>query len=367
MNRVFWTPHSGYHGPGWGDRFFEGWYFRVTVPDQAQSFAFMYSIDDPKGNSDLSGGAAQILGPREDYLYCPLPATDRFWAWRNGLGLGHWGEATGDRPRYLSADAFSEQVALGYQATAHHHQGALRDRETGAIARWNYTIEPVYGWGSVAEPPQPTGGLWSYLPVFEPGWQVLMAHGRATGWIEWQGDRYDLQRCPAYAEKNWGGAFPQRWFWLQCNAFAAHPDLTITVAGAYRSVLDRLETVGLIGLHLNGQFIAFASLRDRLTWRVEPWGQWHITAENHRHRIEIVGICDRPPAQVRVPTREGLKFACWDTTNGQLSVTLWTRSPGQRAIAAEDAPDLQATSTLAGLEVGGSGWDAPWSFQSSPV
>jgi len=27
-----------------------------------------------------------------------------------------------------------------------------------------------------------------FLPIFEPGWQILMAHGLATGWIEWNGN-----------------------------------------------------------------------------------------------------------------------------------------------------------------------------------
>lgn len=39
------TPHSGYH---WDqinrDRFFEGWYFRVAIPE-GPSFAWMYSIE----------------------------------------------------------------------------------------------------------------------------------------------------------------------------------------------------------------------------------------------------------------------------------------------------------------------------------
>jgi hypothetical protein len=39
-----------------------------------------------------------------------------------------------------------------------------------------------------------------------------MAHGLATGWIEWKGKRYHFTDAPAYSEKNWGGAFPQNGF-----------------------------------------------------------------------------------------------------------------------------------------------------------
>jgi hypothetical protein len=86
-----WTPHSGYHWDGSLRRFFEGWYFRLTLPELGESVAFMYSIDDPAGHSPVSGGAAQVLGLGETYLYHPFPDVDGFWAWRGRLGLGHWG------------------------------------------------------------------------------------------------------------------------------------------------------------------------------------------------------------------------------------------------------------------------------------
>jgi hypothetical protein len=52
------------------------------------------------------------------------------------------------------------------------------------------------------------------LPV-----QVLMAEGRATGSLLWGDQRYEFSNAPAYAEKNWGGGFPSKWIWVQCNTF----------------------------------------------------------------------------------------------------------------------------------------------------
>ena len=148
MSKFFWTPHSGYHWPGGNHRFFEGWYFRVTLPEAGESFAFMYSIDDPAGSSLLSGGDAQILGPDEGYLCCHLPDVNRFWAWPHRLGLGHWGitsqSVEGAHP--LSPADFAATIQQGYQVTATHHQGRLEDVATGAIAQWDYVIEPVDGW-----------------------------------------------------------------------------------------------------------------------------------------------------------------------------------------------------------------------------
>ncbi|HEY9883963.1 MAG TPA: tocopherol cyclase family protein, partial [Thermosynechococcaceae cyanobacterium] len=79
------TPHSGYHWDGSDRRFFEGWYYRVTLPDSRQTFAFMYSIEDPINGKPHSGGAAQILGPHDEYLCRTFPNVHTFWAWKHTL------------------------------------------------------------------------------------------------------------------------------------------------------------------------------------------------------------------------------------------------------------------------------------------
>ncbi len=363
MTSFFWTPHSGYHWDGRSDRFFEGWYLRLTLPEAQETFAFMYSIDDPAGNTPLSGGAAQILGPGEGYLYCPFPQVDGFWAWPHRLGLGHRrrdrsGNSGGIADRRLgpiSPALLVEGDDCGYQVTATHHQGQLQDAATGAIARWNYTLHPVYGWGDPQHPPLATTGWMSYLPILEPGWQVLMAHGWATGWVEWRGQRYEFTQAPAYAEKNWGGAFPSQWFWMQCNSFDGQPDLTVTAVGALRQVLGNLETVGMVGIHYRNQCIFLDSLHHEVAWVVAPWGSWQMTAQNHRYRVQLSGHAPHPPAKVQVPTQTGLRFDCWDTTHGTLRLEVWHRSRDRT-----ESCLLRASSHLAGLEVGGRGWQQDW-------
>lgn len=40
-----------------------------------------------------------------------------------------------------------------------------------------------------------------------------------TGWIEWDGERFEFEDAPSYSEKNWGGAFPRKWFWVNIYFF----------------------------------------------------------------------------------------------------------------------------------------------------
>jgi hypothetical protein len=74
------VPHSGYHWHRGSDRFFEGWYFRITLPQVKQSFVFMYAIDDPQGNTPYSGGSMQVLGVDEELIWRTLPNTQDFFA-----------------------------------------------------------------------------------------------------------------------------------------------------------------------------------------------------------------------------------------------------------------------------------------------
>jgi tocopherol cyclase len=347
------TPHSGYHWDGSDRRFFEGWYYRVTLPDINQTFAFMYSIEDPGGGSPYSGGGAQILGPDDGYLCRTFADVGSFWATADPLGLGHWkAHDSSLTPQWLEPETFDRHVREGYQATATWHQGKLEDPGTGKSCRWQYAIAPIYGWGDRDDVQRSSGGLLSFLPIFEPGWQILMAHGWATGWIEWNGKRYTFDKVPAYGEKNWGGSFPEKWFWLNCNSFDDEPDLALTAGGGRRGVLWWMESVALVGIHYRDRFYEFAPWNARVHWRVEPWGKWIVTACNDDLEVKLVGTTTRPGTPLRAPTREGLVYVCRDTMAGQLRLEMRSRLDGTIL--------LEATSSSCGVEVGGGPWTDTW-------
>jgi tocopherol cyclase len=339
------TPHSGYHWDGITKSYFEGWYLRLTLPEIAQTFAFMYSIQDPIGEQPHSGGAVQILGIDEQYLCRTFPDVNKFFGDRNSLTFGHWHQTDLQiSPQLLSTTKFASRIREGYQVSSNLNQGSIYDPVTKSYGRWEYHIQPVYGWGNSRSIQQPSAGLLSYLPIFEPGWQITMAHGLATGWIQWEGKTYQFSNAPAYSEKNWGSSFPQQWFWLNCNSFIERADLAITAGGGIRKVLWWKEEVALIGLHYQGKFYEFAPWNAEINWNIQPWGQWQLEAISSDYVITLTGITDLPGTYVRTPTAEGLIFNCRDTTQGNLKLEL--KSSSGKTI-------LQAESNLAGLEVGG--------------
>jgi tocopherol cyclase len=349
------TPHSGYHWDGSNRRFFEGWYYRVTLPEIGQTCAFMYSIEDPSGGKPHSGGAAQILGPNDEYLCRTFPDVHKFWANRNTLALGHWGKTDLKvTPLYLLPEEFAQYIQSGYQATDSLNQGIIRDGATGNYCRWQYHIQPIYAWGNENASQQATAGWVSFFPIFEPGWQILMAHGLASGWIDWNGKVYEFINAPAYSEKNWGGAFPEKWFWLNCNCFTGEPDLALTAGGGRRRVLWWMESVAMIGLHYQGKFYEFVPWNSQIEWIIQPWGRWQMRARNLNYEIELIGTTDLGGTPLRAPTTDGLKICCRDTMQGKIELELRECNGGKSKII------LKTQSHLCGLEIGGEDWDHTW-------
>ncbi|MCC0176529.1 tocopherol cyclase family protein [Waterburya agarophytonicola K14] len=352
QKKDFDVPHDGYHWNNITNNYFEGWYYRLTLPEINQTFAFMYSIQDPLGKQANSGGAVQILGIDETYLCRAIANIDKFFAARDSLSFGHWGKTSlRDKPLLLSPAKFDRHITEGYQATAHLNQGSIYDPLHNEYCRWEYQIEPIYGWGNSSQPQQSTAGLLSYLPIFEPGWQITLAHGLAAGWIEWKGKLYQFDNAPAYSEKNWGGSFPSKWFWLNCNSFVDQSDLAITAGGGIRQVLWWEEEVALIGIHYRGKFYEFAPWNSQVGWEIEPWGKWQMQAVSSEFEVSLTGVTDSLGTYVRTPTAKGLVFNCRDTTQGQLDLELRDRN-GKLII--------KANSNLAGLEVGGDPWNDIW-------
>ncbi len=292
----------------------------------------MYSIQDPIGSQPLSGGAIQLLGIEDEYICRSLPNTKTFSASRYDLIVNH-----------------SRKNKEGYSFTRTHHEGSIYNPVTQKNCQWNYEVEPVYLWGDSHRPPRATAGLLSYLPIFDPGWQILIAQGAATGYIDWWGKKYEFEKVPFYGEKNWGYSFPEKWFWINCNYFPDVPDLTITAVGSTRKLFNITESVGIIGLHYGGNFYEFGFNNSRLSWYVTPWGYWEMKGRNDLYSVRIIGTTDRSPSLVRVPTDRGLIFRCRDTKSGYLSVELRNR----------DFTIVKTSSKLAGLEIGGD-WSTSW-------
>lgn len=76
----------------------------------------------------------------------------------------------------------------------------------------------------------------------------MMAKGVATGYLQWGNERLEFEGAPAYAEKNWGGGFPKRWFWIQCEDFTDSPSTALTSVGAWGVLSATFRNTAVQGL-----------------------------------------------------------------------------------------------------------------------
>jgi len=334
-NKLRNDAHYGWHWRGEGN-FFEGWYYRLTLPQQGQCFAFMYEVSVRPPRSQLQG-AVQVLGKDDQLIFAELDPRGKFDLSYKDLAL-----------RYTPADG--SRFNLNFDLSDRQHSGHIAKDNYECV--WNFRISSLIpSWGE-------TMGWLSYLPIFEPYWQILLPYGLAEGEVAWNGIVYGFRNAPLYAEKNWGVSFPLKWFWLQCHSFSeCHEPINLVSAGAVRWVMGRMTQVAMIALWWHGKVYAFLPENSDLWVSVSPWGSWCVQGYNSIYRMEIEAIAPCPPTPVAVPTQNGRDFRCRDTGRGILQLSLWQ---GATRL-------LKVSSETAALETGGDNWQGIWQFCSEYI
>eukprot|EP00804_Cyclotella_cryptica_P010172 CCRYP_013805-RC/>CCRYP_013805-RC protein AED:0.16 eAED:0.16 QI:478/1/1/1/0.6/0.33/6/866/645 len=377
------------------------------------------SLKRKKVKSPLTLACMQLLGPQDTYLVQSHNDDTKFWGWKHTQGLGctfEWKEnrANDCEVAAMSPQEWREKVQSGFQVLPFHFQGRLdgHDGTMGGVksnqgirgaAEYDMTIRPVAGWGNY--PPLLTGmdgvtstsaeyggeyyrqystaGWLASYPVFEPHWQITMAHARATGTLNWNGTLYEFNDAPFYAEKNWGGAFPTKWYWAQCNSFENYPDLAFTAGGGIRQLPfsflpgKKTETLGMIGIHYNGTFYEIVPWTGEMEWKVRPWGRWEFRGRctdksGMQFEAEVVAFTeeDVPGVLLRAPTKdEGMQYFCRDSGFGHVTLSLWMLEwdevVGDYVRKRDKQPIIdRARSNQCAVEVGGGPWWDVWSVSS---
>lgn len=393
-------------------RFFEGWYYRLTLPKENVSFAFIFSIEDPQG-SPLSLSCCQIMGPNDEYLIQADTDPTKFWAWKHQQGLGCTFEynqihttttntttnTTTITPTMIDPDQYHTIVKTGFQMTPHRLQGIIlgqdgsQNSQSTTQISWNdktassssllscqfdMSIVPLSGWGE-SHQQRSTAGWLSQFAVFEPHWQVTMADARATGTVQWKNSTYTFTNAPFYAEKNWGGAFPLKWYWTQCNSFVGyheqqeqHKPLSVTAGGGIRKLPGgQTESLGMVSVHYDGIMYEATPWIGTMEWDIAPWGMWNMTGRSTKgerpFEVELYSNCHVPGVVLRVPTeKEGMQYFCRDSFSTNTTLSLWELDWDDQVGAYVRGRVIidKAQSTQAAVEVGGGPWWDRWKGQS---
>jgi hypothetical protein len=285
---------------------FEGYYWRCTDASAGRVVIVLCGVShDAAGSWALVALAAHPDGLVRSALV-PVARADP----------GALGVEAGD---VLRGDAETLRVDLGPDARL---DVALREPR-----RW-----PHRAFGGIG-PAQAVPGLPQY-------WHPHLLGARLEGEARLGEATVSLSGATAYAEKNWGPAFTEHWWWGQaqgfpgadaCVAFAGGRIALGPVGGAPTSVVLRIED----------RVLRLAPPLARMTAAVGEGG-WRIRARSARYGLELEGEAVGEPAvlPVPVPGRREVEDRSHQYLAGRLRVSL---RQGRRVVFAGE-------SVVAGLE-----------------
>ena len=241
--------------------------------------------------------------------------------------------------------AGADPERLGAFAGNAFHGTADRLRvDLGADARLDVRIVDPVPW-----PRRRLGGssIFHVVPALNQYWHPWLLGGRAEGWADVDGERWELDGAQVYGEKNWGrGGFPDSWWWGQAQGFD-DPRVCVAFAGG-RVTAGPLHTeVTAVAVALpDGTVVRLGNpVTSPIRARVGD-GSWLLSGGSRRWSVEIEGQAPLSGAlvlPVPLPAQRRNVPGALEHLAGELDVTV--RRHGRLV--------LSGRSHLAGLECGG--------------
>lgn len=263
---------------GWGRErsYFEGWYFKVVIPEQNLAYAFIPGISydaEGKGHSFLqvldgvkATSAYHRYGP-EDFE----PDPDRFHL-------------------RLAGHQFSkEQLTIDLP-------GLQVDLQLKDVIPWQpRPLAPgIMGW-------------YGFVPRMQCYHGLVSFHHELVGSIKVGGQTHTVEQGVGYIEKDWGSGFPDAWVWCQSNH--------LTGAKAPASLMASVASIPWLGSSFTGFLATFyweGELHLFTTWARsqvatkfdEEQGKVTLTFTKPGKRLQIVGS-PAPGGDLVSPITEG--------------------------------------------------------------
>jgi hypothetical protein len=209
--------------------------------------------------------------------------------------------------------------------------------DLGPDARLDVALHEPWPW-----PRRVFGGIGA--PQIVPGlpqyWHPHLLGARVAGEARLGGTTIDLSGATAYAEKNWGPAFTEHWWWGQAQGFPG-AEACVAFAGGRIALGPVRGAPTAVVVALEDRVLRLAPPFAAMTASVGTAG-WRVHGRSGRHTVEIEGEAAGRPAvlPVPVPGRREVTDRSHQYLAGRLRVAL---RQGRRTVFAGE-------SALAGLE-----------------
>lgn len=194
------------------------------------------------------------------------------------------------------------------------------------------------------------GGVFSVLPFLNQYWHPYRLGGTAAGTIVAGAERWPLTDAKVYAERNWGAGFPDRWWWGEAHDFPGE-DLAVVFTGGILRLGPISHPVGGVVVRRGQRVIRITP--PAIVESALEHDRWIIRARSPRYQVDLDGDGAGLEAHilpVPLPAERRNVDTDFEHLAGRLRCVV--RDRGKVAV--------DATSALAGLEIGSLPGINPW-------
>lgn len=305
-----------YHGKNKHKYFFEGWYFKLSDPEEDLSIALIPGIIKGKNQHSF---IQYVNGGTKSFKYLSFAQKD-FISSDTAFNIN------------IAGNLFSlEGIKLNLQGDGLSLSANLHFKN---IQRWpDSLINP----GSM--------GFYNYLTFMECYSQVCAIDGIASGTLTINEKEYKLLSSKVYIEKNWGKKFPYSWFWFQCNTFTKK-ELAFTCSIAHIPFPINSFRGFLAAVRYKNEVITFTTMKRSKLKITKKENTLSLLLSNKNYELTI-----EPQSKeedfllLHSPDGEVMKPDVLESVVSKIKITLREKSTGK--LVAEDI------GINAGIEYGG--------------
>ncbi|MBI4677429.1 MAG: hypothetical protein HY748_07590 [Elusimicrobia bacterium] len=285
------------------DDWYEWWYYKVVVPGTQEAFYFCYGVVNPW---DLDR---------------TRPAS-RAYVSMGSFGAGEVVEQTFEPGRFAASPDRPFVEVGDNAATDRELKGRMFGPDGGEIS-WDLKVEKDWAFNAM-------GWAMSQGWISNIFWYPAQAGAFMSGRISFRGKTVDLDRAPAYQDRNWGTSFPKWWTWLVSNSFKDSPGTILASGGGQPRIFpgtDFYQGVA-VGLRHGGREYVFRPTSGDIVKVDVRFGKWEVSARNRRgERIEVSAYAPKEKfLLLKFMTPQGKEFNDYEALLGRIRVKLYKGS-----------------------------------------
>lgn len=287
---------------------YEWWYFKVVDPKTKKSFYFCYGLVNPwdklgtRESSKVFVNAGNFSGRKiVEERFLPNQFVANVGKLKEEDIIFKAGSGNLIMPTSFHGDIISE--------TNEHVSWSIQTKKT-----WSFN---AMGWTML-------------IPeISNIYWYPAQANMEMSGWINFNGERIELDKAHGYQDRNWGRSFPKWWAWIVSNNFKDSPTTKLASGGGMpniKGIGEVFEGFTLGVSHLGRDYKFRFPDGDKIKLDIQ-FGKWHVDAINKKNQRVIIDAFAPKEKFMLLPftTPQGELYKDYEALNGAARLRIYER------------------------------------------